>query len=244
MEKSEWFEEWFDTPFYHILYQNRNESEAAAFIQKLMGTLALDKGANILDLACGKGRHAVTLNKLGYKVIGSDLSVNSIAQAKKYENDDLRFIVQDMREPLANKTFDGIVNLFTSFGYFDEKTDNLKVLESCNVMLPSKGTLVIDFMNAIFVSENIVEKETKTLEGITFDITRRYDGKHIFKTISFSHLGNSYSFTERVQALKKVDFEELLAQADFTIDHIYGNYNLDGFDAKTSDRLIIVAHKN
>src|SRR5690606_34846729 len=99
------------------LYQNRDEEEAAIFIEKLIAVTELKKGAKILDLACGKGRHSIQLNKLGFNVIGIDLSVNSIARAKKYENETLRFAVQDMREAIAGEKFDAIFNLFTSFGY-------------------------------------------------------------------------------------------------------------------------------
>jgi len=243
MEKSEWFEEWFNTPFYHILYQNRNEEEAAVFIGKLMDVLDIEKPAKVLDLACGKGRHAITLNKLGYNVTGSDLSVNSIAQAKKFENDTLRFIVQDMRKPLKNEKFDAILNLFTSFGYFDDKADNLKVLNACGEMLNKKGVLVIDFMNAIKAAANLAEKETKIIDSIQFEITRQFDGRHIFKTISFGHMGQFHSFTERVQALTLDDFEELLKVGGFTLKKKYGDYELSAFDEKTSDRLILIAAK-
>lgn len=243
MEKSEWFEEWFNTPFYHILYQNRNEEEASAFIGRLMDAIHIERHTKILDLACGKGRHAVTLNKLGYNVTGSDLSVNSISQAKKFENDTLRFVVQDMREPLKNEKFDTILNLFTSFGYFDDKSDNLSVLKSCNTMLNKKGILVIDFMNTVKTAANLVEQETKIIEGIQFEITRKFDGQHIFKTISFGHLGQFHSFTERVQALTLKDFEELLKEADFSLKKIHGDYELSTFDEKTSDRLILIAAK-
>ncbi len=243
MEKSEWFEEWFDTPFYHILYQNRDEEEAAVFIEKLIAVTELKKGAKILDLACGKGRHSIQLNKLGFNVIGIDLSVNSIARAKKYENETLRFAVQDMREAITGEKFDAIFNLFTSFGYFDDKKDNLKVLNACNQMLPKKGVLVIDFMNVVRSIAELEAVETKIIEGIQFDITRKFDGKHIWKAISFGHNGRSHTYTEKVLAITKEDFDILLKDANFTIKEQFGSYDLSPFDAEKSDRLIIVAVK-
>lgn len=243
MEKSEWFEEWFDTPFYHILYQDRNVEEATSFVQKLIQKLNLPKGIRVLDLACGKGRHSITLNKMGFDVVGADLSVNSIAQAKVHENDRLNFIVHDMREVIPNEQFGAILNLFTSFGYFDEMNDNLKVLKSCHEMLANKGILVIDFMNADNVISSLVETETKEVEGITFAISRKYDGTHICKSISFGHLGRTHTFTERVQALRKADFEKMLKESDFVLKACYGDYELTTFDAQKSERLIIVAEK-
>lgn len=243
MEKSEWFEEWFDTPFYHILYQDRDIEEATKFVTNLVEQLQLKNGAKILDLACGKGRHSITLNKLGFNVIGADLSVNSIAAAKSYENDTLHFVVQDMREPIANERLDAILNLFTSFGYFDDTKDNLKVLKSCASMLHKKGILVIDFMNATKVIQTIVPQETKLIDGVKFGITREFDGTHICKSISFGHVGRTHIYAERVQALKKEDFEKMLKESNFTVKGFYGNYEFATFDEHQSDRLIIIAEK-
>jgi 2-polyprenyl-3-methyl-5-hydroxy-6-metoxy-1,4-benzoquinol methylase len=244
MEKSEWFEEWFDTPFYHILYQDRDLEEATVFVTHLVEQLKIKKGAKILDLACGKGRHSKTLNNLGFDVTGSDLSVNSIAQAKIYENDSLRFVVQDMREPIPNEKFNVILNLFTSFGYFDQTEDNLVVLNACHKMLEKKGLLVIDFMNSDKVIHSLVPFETKTVEGITFSITREFDKTHICKSISFGHIGRVHAYTERVQALRKDDFEDLLKKSNFTIKKCYGGYELNPFHKENSDRLIIIAEAN
>lgn len=242
-EKSEWFEEWFNTPFYHVLYQDRNEEEAEHFVTKLVDYLQIENNKTILDLACGKGRHAVFLNKKGLNVVGADLSVNSIADAKKYENDDLRFIVHDMREIIAGHRFDYVFNLFTSFGYFDTQKDNLKVLQSVHEMLNDGGKVIIDFLNIHKVVANLVKKEVKTIDGIVFNITREFDGKHILKTISFGHTGQSYSYTERVQGLNKEDFEKLLEKSNFKVDAIFGDFNLDEYHAETSDRLILIASK-
>src|SRR5690554_744393 len=85
--KEGWFETWFDTSYYHILYQNRDFVEAERFITNLLAFLKLPAGSNCLDLACGKGRHSVFLNKHGLKVTGVDLSENSINEAKTFENE-------------------------------------------------------------------------------------------------------------------------------------------------------------
>ena len=73
-----WYASWFDTPYYHILYKDRGYDEAQAFMRALMAYLKPKDSAKILDLACGKGRHSVFLNSLGYNVTGVDLSKNSI----------------------------------------------------------------------------------------------------------------------------------------------------------------------
>mgnify|MGYP000453829180 CR=1 FL=1 len=139
-----WFQSWFDTPYYHILYKQRNNTEAENFIRKLVTYLETDKNQSILDLACGKGRHSIFLNSLGYKVKGVDLSSQSILEATKYANDRLEFEIHDMRTPLDTK-YDLILNLFTSFGYFESDEENVKMLNSVEKTLKLNGTFVLDF---------------------------------------------------------------------------------------------------
>lgn len=244
MESKEWFVSWFDTTYYHSLYKNRDEAEAKLFVSKLVRFLDLEQNSKVLDLACGKGRHSVTLNELGMNVLGVDLSKNSIECAKTHETDTLKFEVHDMRELILDKKFEAVFNLFTSFGYFDHYSDNEKVIQSVHQMLLPEGVFVLDFMNSEKTIDLLVENETKIVDGITYIIRRKYDGKHIFKEIQFSDNGKNFKFTERVQALKLNDFNSLLTKNNFQIIHTFGNFNLDPFDAQTSDRLILIATKN
>ena len=170
MPKKEWFAEWFDTSYYHILYQNRGEEEARGFIKALLSKLNLPLGASLLDLACGKGRHSITLNSYGFKVLGVDLSSKSIEKAKLHENPNLSFAIQDMREPIEGKEFDAIFNLFTSFGYFETHKENEKVCKSMADMLKPGGRLVIDFMNAKRVIDGLVPFEKKIVNEIEFPV--------------------------------------------------------------------------
>jgi SAM-dependent methyltransferase len=241
IQSKDWFADWFDTSYYHTLYKNRNLVEAELFIQRLIQRLPLKEGDRVLDLACGKGRHAVTLSECGFDVLGVDLSPNSIIDAKNFEKKSLEFAVHDMREVIKNEQFDGIFNLFTSFGYFDSLEDNQRTVNSIAQMLRPNGVLVIDFMNAHQVIANLVKTESKTVDGITFNIERRFDGTHIYKDINFEADGRNHSFTERVQGLKKNDFISLLSNANFEILHSFGNFNLDEFEENNSDRLIIIA---
>ena len=242
MQKKEWFAEWFDTSYYHILYQNRNDEEAKRFIQALLGVLKLTPNSSLLDLACGKGRHAVTLNSSGHKVLGVDLSAQSIAAAKGFENSNLSFAVHDMRKAIQGETFDCVFNLFTSFGYFDSHEENERVCEAIYKMLKPGGQLVIDFMNATKVINNIVEKEQKSLNGIDFNISRKYTGTHILKEIRFVDKGEHYHFTERVQTIDREQFVKLLAPY-FNIKFTFGSFDLDEYIPEKSERLIIIASR-
>ena len=115
-----WFAHWFDSPYYHLLYKNRDNEEAQVFINKLVSHFKIPKKSKILDIACGKGRHATYFNKKGMDVMGVDLSHNSINSAKKAENATLKFAVHDMRKVFQKNRFDIVTNLFTSFGYFEK----------------------------------------------------------------------------------------------------------------------------
>lgn len=242
-KKEEWFKSWFDTRYYHILYQNRDYLEAERFIFQLLRFLQFKKGTKCLDLACGMGRHAVLLSKEGLNVTGLDLSANSIQNAKIFEAENLHFDVHDMRLPYKNEQYDAIFNLFTSFGYFENREDNLKTLSSIHQMLVKDGQLIIDFINLTYVLTHLVVNEHKHLSGIDFYLQRYYEDNKIIKNITFEDKGEHFSFTEKVQAITKKEMEQMLKSVGFEIEHIFGNYLLQEFDENTSDRLIIIARK-
>src|SRR5690606_36872827 len=157
--------------------------------------------------------HSIYLNRLGFDVVGADLSENSISDAKKHENEKLHFKVHDMREPFEQK-FDAVFNLFTSFGYFDNDEDNLTTLKAMKESLSEYGFAVLDFMNVEKVIPNLVLSEVKTVENIDFYIQRRFENGYIYKDISFEDKGQKYEFTERVKAFTLEDFEQMMQQAD------------------------------
>jgi len=234
-----WYASWFDSPYYHILYKDRDYEEAQLFMDNITNYLNLPENAKILDLACGKGRHSVYLNTLGYDVTGADLSENSIAEASKNTNETLHFQVHDMRVPFEEK-FDAIFNLFTSFGYFETDSDNLLTLKAIGESLSEYGFGVIDFMNVTNVIENLVPEETKTVEGIDFHIKRYYIDDHIYKEIDFEDQGQKFHFTEKVQALTLQHFENMMEQAGIYLLDTFGSYKLQKFSKKDSDRLIMI----
>lgn len=238
-ESASWFASWFDSPYYHILYKDRNYREAQVFMDNLTHYLNLPEKAKVLDLACGKGRHSIYLNQLGFDVIGADLSENSIQQASKNANATLHFEVHDMRLPFNDK-FDAIFNLFTSFGYFENDADNLKTLIAIKESLSDYGFAVIDFMNVTQVIANLVPDEVKTVDGIEFHIKRYVKDNHIFKEIDFNDKGESFHFTEKVKALTLDDFKQLMDAAGIYLLDVFGDYKLKKFHKQTSERLIMI----
>jgi 2-polyprenyl-3-methyl-5-hydroxy-6-metoxy-1,4-benzoquinol methylase len=126
----EWFSTWFDSPYYHLLYSSRSYTEAGSFLDALLAHLHPKADAQLLDLACGRGRHAVQISARGYDVTGLDLSPENITAAQQHAHVGLRFYVHDMRVPLQCGPFDFVLNLFTSFGYFQEESENVVALRN------------------------------------------------------------------------------------------------------------------
>lgn len=238
-----WFATWFNTPYYHLLYKDRNQSEAEHCIQYLLQHLEPQSDAVFLDVACGKGRHSKFINQNGFKVHGIDLSEESIKDACKYKSNTLFFQQHDMRETYLESHFDYVLNLFTSFGYFEVDTDNQKAIDAMAKNLKKGGKLIIDFMNAKKVIMNLVEEETKMVEDINFHIQRKVENGYILKDIQFTAQGESHHYQEKVQALGLSDFSHYLQKAGLKIVDLWGDYELNDFDALHSNRLIIVAQK-
>ena len=242
-EHSKWFQSWFDTPYYHILYKHRDYKEAEVFIKNIATYLNLDKDDSILDLACGKGRHSIFLNALGYKVTGLDLSKNSIEHAKTHESSSLHFDVHDMRNSYPNQ-FEVVLNLFTSFGYFEEEADNFKVIQTIKSSLKQNGIGVIDFMNSPVVIENLIAQNTYEAEGVKFKLKRSYTDGFITKDIEVKDANKTHHFEEKVRAFTFQDFETMLSNAGLHLLDCFGSYKLEPFNSKTSERLILIFMAN
>ena len=233
--------DWFDSDYYHILYKHRDYSEARNFIDKIVEYLDLKKGSKILDLACGIGRHSIYLEKIGFDVIGTDKSTNNIKKAKKNENDKLKFIQMEMIND-TNRKYDGIFNLFTSFGYVNHDY-NLETIKNIERQLKDDGKVIIDFMNTLFVKNNLVIEETKVIDDLSFKIKRKSDGKHIYKEIKFNDQ-KDYFFQEKVMDLSLNDFKNYLKIHNLKIIKTFGDYNLNEFDIENSERLVMVIKKS
>jgi SAM-dependent methyltransferase len=241
--QKEWFDTWFDTPYYHILYSNRDESEAEVFLTNLMDHLSVPQGASILDLPCGKGRHTLFLAEKGYVLTGADLSVASISLAQSHAPAGVTFLVHDLRKPAWNESFDYVLNLFTSFGYFETEAEDKAAFTTLSKALKSGGSLVIDFMNVTRAVNLLKEEETKVMQGIEFHLKRYLKDGYIHKEIRFEADNTPYFFTERVKALTLKDFKEFFIFAGLTLVDTFGSYKLDAYDATGSDRLIMIAKK-
>jgi len=235
------YNNWFDSSYYHILYDNRDYNEAKEFVKTILNHLKLKKNSKILDAACGKGRHSIEIEKFGYKVTGIDLSKNSIKEAKKNENKNLNFLIHDISVPM-NEKYDAVFNLFTSFGYHDKKKD-LDVLNAIEINLKNNGIGIIDFFNINRVKNELIEKEIIVKKDIKFNITRKVNKNYVSKNITFEDNQTSYKYNESVNALSLKEFEEYFSKTNLEILEVFGDYNLKEFKTNVSPRLIILFQK-
>lgn len=236
---AEWFESWFNSKYYPMLYRHRSLEEADFFVENLLTYLDLPAEAEVLDLACGRGRHSISLHRMGYKVTGIDLSAESIADAKHHETEGLHFEVGDMRHFQLNQRFDAVLNLFTSFGYFNEPSENMLVLQNVRKHLLPEGQFVLDYFNDECVRAQLVSHSELEVDGIHFSIDKHIEQNRVIKHIHVTDGDALFNFEERVQLFSADQLKSMIESAGMEVLGAFGNYNLDPYEPSTSPRLIL-----
>jgi SAM-dependent methyltransferase len=252
MAEQAWYKNWFNSPFYHKLYFDRDEKEADAFIKKLIAHLQPKPGSRMLDVACGKGRHSKTLASLGFKVTGIDISPDSIAFAKQFENENLDFFIHDMRLPFYANYFDYAFNFFTSFGYFKTRREHDDAIRTIAKSIKPGGVFVLDYLNVHYAEDHLVHHEVKKIGNTTYDIHRWNDETHFYKKITVTDPSLStegvltdkpFENTERVAKFSLGDFTDMLAFQGLQVQEVFGDYQFNKYDIRKMPRLILIAKK-
>lgn len=219
---TEWFEEWFGEE-YLDLYPSRDDAEGARAIALIRSAVPWETGWRVLDVACGAGRHARALAAAGARCVGLDLSAILLREAQS--TTPAWFVRADMRRiPIRPQSMDLTVNLFTSFGYFDQDAEHRQALEQMVGTIRPGGWFVIDFLNAATVRRTLVPEETLRLDGRTVRLTRSIsaDGRYVSKQVEF---GDGRQFLERVRLFERPDIERMLQEAGIAIRHRFGDYS-------------------
>jgi SAM-dependent methyltransferase len=241
-----WYKDWFSSPYYHLLYQNRDEQEANVFIENLISYLHPSENSKMLDVACGKGRHSIALADMGFDVTGIDLSLNSIEEAKQSETEYLHFYQHDMRLPFWINYFDFAFNFFTSFGYFRTRREHDNAIRTIAQSLKKEGIFVIDYLNVHYAEDNQEKSTVTNIDDITFHISKWHDEEHFYKQIQViepQHKTPKHLYTERVAKFSLGDFTEMLAYQNMQVTEVFGDYHLGRYDVRKSPRMIVVAKK-
>lgn len=246
MPDKNWFKEWFSSPYYHLLYNNRDDNEAFVFIEKLLDFLQPETNARMLDVACGKGRHSKALADMGFDVTGIDISFESIDEAKQFEAENLSFYQQDMRMPFWINYFQYAFNFFTSFGYFRTQREHDNAIRSIAQSLQLNGIFVIDYLNTNFTIDNLEKISIVERDETQFHISKWHDDDFFFKQIQVKDKDSSvmkHLYTERVAKFSLGDFTDMLSYQNLQIQEVFGDYDLGKYNIKQSPRMIIVAKK-
>jgi len=236
----EWFESWFGEE-YVALYPHRNDAEAERAVSLIADTLAGRDVRRVLDLACGSGRHARFLGQKWW-TSGVDLSEVLLRMAQR-SNSPARLVRADIRAlPYRGESFDLVVNLFTSFGYFETDLEHEQVIRDLAQVTRSGGTFVIDYLNARQVRESLVPYDETSIFGRRIEQRRQIstDGCFVVKHITMPEEGRE--FIERVRLFTSDDLTSMLEKAEFKVEQRFGNYDGETL-TETSPRVILFARR-
>jgi SAM-dependent methyltransferase len=242
---SEWFKEWFNSPYYHQLYYERDEKEAALLISHLLGKLQLKPGSRLIDVGCGRGRHARILAGKGYDVTGIDIAPDSIEYAKQFEQERLHFYLHDMRFPCWINYFECAFSFFTSFGFFRTRREHHDAIRTIAQSLRRDGLFVFDYINTVYTEAHLIPDTQKKVGSVVFYLTKWADETHFYKKIRIEDPAAPapLTFTERIEKFTLHDFTKMFALHGLMIKDVYGDYSLNAYDQDQSPRLLIMASR-
>jgi cyclopropane fatty-acyl-phospholipid synthase-like methyltransferase len=241
-----WFEEWFDTEEYLNVYRHRNEEDAKNLFNLINKNILLEKGSKVLDLACGAGRHSILFAKNGFDVTAVDISDNLLNVARKTANElslNISFIKSDLRELHLTEKFHLILNLFTSFGYFETDDENEEIIKFASEHLLNNAYFVIDFFNIVYLKNNIIPVTYDKIEDGIIKQERVFEGNRIIKKITITKKNDVKYYYESVRTYSKDELITLIIKNGLRIQNIIGNYLGVEFEEINSPRVIIIAKK-
>ena len=243
----QWFEDdRFWSGIEGMLFDKEKKEAAAGDVANAIQLLGLEPGAAVLDLCCGPGRHSVALAKLGFHVTGVDRTAHYLAKAEAFAREqavDVEWVQEDMRTFRREAAFDGAVNLYTSFGYFEDPAEDLVVLQNLRASLKPGGRLVMDMAGKeivarIFTPKDWVEFDDGSLLMMERCVTRDWT---MMKTRWISlrdGLLNEFRFEHRM--FSAAELERLLREAGFGAVGIHGGLDGCPYD-QSAQRLVAVA---
>lgn len=237
-----WYEKAFGDDYLSI-YEHRDIDEARRDIRDIIRLIKAEKDDRILDLCCGSGRHLRALYEEGYRhLYGFDLSPQLLKNARRRNGQNIKYIQGDMRVLPFKDKFDFIMSLFTSFGYFENDRENKNVLKGVYNTLTHGGTFILDYMNKIYIENNLVEKDILYKNHMKIDIKRwiSNDGKRVEKEMVINP-GNKI-YNESVRLFSMEELLSMFLEQGFININYFGSLSGDNYD-NSSQRIIITGEK-
>lgn len=239
----DWFKDWFASGEYHKVYKHRDSKDAVLFWDTFSSRFNINSDAFILDAACGPGRYFNMLLEKNFKVAGFDLAMPLLKIARSHKPDNIEnpmLFRADLREAAFRVKFDLILNMFTSFGYFESDEDNFRFITNCREYLTDNGIFVLDYMNETLVRNNLVPHSEKMIGDKKVVEERSINNGRVEKIINIYSGDDKTSFMESVKLYNKEELVSAITKPGYSIKEIWGSYAGEDFDRKTSERLIIL----
>jgi len=243
MTETEWFNSWFDTRYYSLLYKERDDKEAKIFVNKLTSHFDVAKGTKVLDLGCGTGRLSRLLSDAGMKVTGTDINENVLQKAKSLSNSKIKYLVNDSRDPFPEANFGMIISFFTSFGYFESDEEHNQVIRNVREALNWGGVFVLDFLNAHLAEQELPWKGETECEGVDFKISKQIINGYFVKDIEVIDNGKEFHYQEKVRYFTMSELKKMFQSNGLQVNGCFGDYQLNAFELEKSKRLILTGTK-
>ncbi|HEX5131150.1 MAG TPA: class I SAM-dependent methyltransferase [Candidatus Krumholzibacteria bacterium] len=240
--------DWYRVAFgevYPLVYAHRDDAEARAVAHVFAGMF---RGrAPVLDVACGAGRYTAAFGEAGIDTYGIDLSEFLLGEAVERRGLAGRVVQADMRcLPVRDASVAGAVNMFTSFGYFEDEADNARVIHEVARVLRPGGRFLMDFINGAAIGEVPAGATRREEEGAVIveerelDAVRRVLCKHVR---IIPHRGAEVTYSERVRLFSAVELEGMFAAAGLRVVARHGDYAGGGYRPDESPRMILLAER-
>jgi SAM-dependent methyltransferase len=247
-KEQSWYEQdGFWEEFAPALFTNERMLSARQEVEQILSLLKLQPGTSICDLCCGPGRHSLELGRLGFSVTGVDRTSLYLEDAKKKADEqglNIRFVQEDMRRFCETNAFDAVINVFTSFGFFEEAADDKRVLENVYKSLKDGGKFLIDIMGKEVLARIFQEKRWREEDGIIIleeaKVSEDWSSVDCRWIIIRDDRRDEYRFSLRLYSAAELG--ELLKNCGFGRVEVFGDLSGSAYD-KSAKRLVVVAHK-
>ena len=245
---SEWFEnDEFWTQMYPYMFPENKFEIAEEQVDKILEMTGIQEG-NVLDLCCGPGRHSCEFAKRGFEVTGVDRTPFLQNKAKERAKDfgvEVEWVLEDMRNFIRKDAFDLVINMFTSFGYFDDKDEDIHVLKNIYNSLKNGGVCIIESMGKEVLAKFFTPTTSTEYEDGTLLIQRHevFDGWSRMRNewiLLKDEKATSFKFHHTIYSGQEL--KDRLLLAGFSDVKICKNLEGDEYD-NTAQRLVAVAKK-
>jgi SAM-dependent methyltransferase len=245
-----WYDGFFEAEWLDYLSLPSDADITVRQVDFLVERLGLESGASVLDVACGRGRHSVELARRGFRVTGIDLSPRSLELARTAATEaavEVEFRRLDMRELDYERAFEGVINLFTSFGFFEEDEENDRVLSGIERALRPGGRFLIDTINPIALARVFQERNWREFEDGTVFTEHRWQDQLTGRggaTWTFIRPDGSRAVLDHsVRFYAPWELRLALERAGLVVEGAWASFDGSELGVGTGTRTILLAQK-